>query len=70
MASMCIKRITEIAYTVRQYDRVAAVDLGEMSGQTLLDHLTARYLVGSSTPGEVIDKLDVGDEITVHFRTN
>lgn len=67
MASMRIKRITETAYTVRQYDRVAMVDLGEMSELKLLAHLTTRDLIRGK-PSEVIDALEVGDEITVHFR--
>ena len=43
------------------------VDLGEMSGRKLLAHLTTRDLIRGK-PSEVIDALEVGDEITVHFR--
>jgi len=66
---MRIKRITDTTYTVRQYDQVAMVDLGEVSGHKLLVHLTTRHLI-SGQPSEVIDALEVGDEITVHFCTN
>jgi hypothetical protein len=69
MTTMRIKRVTETVYTVRHYDRVASVDLGEMSGEALLAHLTTRHLM-SGKPVEVIDQLEVGDEITVHFCIN
>ena len=69
MASIRIKRVSETTYTVRQYDRVAGVDLGEMSKKTLHMHLTARHLA-NGTPGAVIGALvEIGDEITVQFQT-
>lgn len=68
MPSLHIERLAVDRYAVRQYDRVLSVDLGEMSGEKLHGHLTARRLVGR-TPQEVIDTLEVAKEITVQFHT-
>ena len=67
-ASIRIKRVTETTYNVRLYDRVAGVDLGDMSEKRLHMHLTARHLV-NGTPSEVIGALEVGEETTVRFLT-
>jgi hypothetical protein len=68
MAHMQIRRIADDAYVVRQYDDVLSVEFGEMSGQTLARHLQLRDLV-VRTPDDVLASLQVGDEITVQFRT-
>lgn len=69
MASIHIKRISEHLYAVRQYDEVMSIGIGEMSEEKLHAHLTARHLM-NSTPREIVDALNVGDEITIHFCTS
>lgn len=69
VASIYIKRISEHSYAVRQYDDVMSIGIGEMNEERLHAHLTARNLM-NYTPSEVVDALNVGDEITVHFRTS
>jgi hypothetical protein len=69
MASMQIKRISEHTYVVRQYDEVISVDLGEMSETKIHGHLMDRQLM-DRTPGDILDSLNVGEEMTVQFRTS
>jgi hypothetical protein len=68
MATMQIKRIAEDRYTVRQYDDVLSVELGEMTRNKLDGHLRVRDLI-LRTPEDIFQSLKVGEEITVNFRT-
>jgi hypothetical protein len=66
MAHMHIKQIADNRYAVRQYDDVLSVELGEMSGKKLDEHLSVRDLI-LCTPENVLQSLRVGEEITVQF---
>jgi hypothetical protein len=67
MPSMQIKRIAEATYSVRQYDEVMSVGIGEMNEEKLHAHLEAQQLM-DYTASEVVDALNVEEEITVRFR--
>ena len=67
MANIHIKRISEHTYTVRQYDEVMSVGIGEMSEEKLHTHLEAQHLL-DYTASEVFEALNVDGEITVRFR--
>jgi hypothetical protein len=66
MAHMHIKRIADDRYAVRQFDDVLSVELAEMSGKKLDEHLRVRDLI-VCTPENVLQSLRVGEEITVQF---
>jgi hypothetical protein len=66
---MHIKQIADNRYAVRQYDDVLSVELGEMSGKKLDEHLSVRDLI-LCTPENVLQSLRVGEEITVQFSNN
>ena len=68
MANMQIKRIAEDMYAVLQYDEVLSVRLPEMNENELYAHLRLRNLV-NRTADDVLGSLDIGEEITVQFRT-
>jgi hypothetical protein len=68
MPNIYIRRIADDRYTVRQYDEVLSVQLGDMNVDTLAQHLRFRDLI-ERTAEDVINSLNVGDETTVQFRT-